>query len=311
LRYAHWSAGRNRPCLGPSLQSAWSQCLTLPAHWRARPLFTQEQIQKIVKQVETTDPSHEGLPGHNWTVKKLKQWVSKVFGRAVSRNTLRRILREAGLTWKKVKKLLGKAKPEKRAAHIEQLQQLFTQMCDGEIILIYVDEAHFHRDLDLGYTWGRIGKRLWRKSDCPKLSDRLNCYGAYDFSNGECFLWEEGWCNGSLTVKFLQALVQWRAGKKGRLVVVWEIVKAEAKRLGIELVYLPGYSPDLNPIERLWDWLREEVTRGHCHGSVPELLTACQAFIEEINRDPIGVVDRLWPKFELDPEFEEKLRVSA
>jgi transposase len=259
------------------------------------------------------------LFGHNWTLKKLKQWVLRTFGRVVSRNALRRLLRQARLSWKKVKKLLGKANPDKRAAHIQQLLQLFTGVKDGEILLLYVDEAHFHRDLDLGYTWGRIGQRIWRRSDCPKLSERLNCYGAYDFSNGECFLWEDGWCNGDKTVAFLQALVRWRAGKKGRLVVIWDnapchiakIVKAEAKRLGIGLVYLPGYSPDLNPIERLWDWLREDVTRGHCHASVAELIGACQAFIERINRDPIAVVDRLWPKFELDPEFEAKLRVST
>jgi len=77
------------------------------------------------------------------------------------------------------------------------------------------------------------------------------------------------------------------------------------------VVNLPGYSPDLNPIERLWDWMREEVTRGFCHGSVPQLIAACQAFIERINRDPIALIDRLWPKFELAPEFEEILRVTT
>jgi transposase len=119
-------------------------------------------------------------------------------------------------------------------------------------------------------------------------------------------------------VQFLRALVRWRAGKKGRLVLVWDnapghvakVVTAEAARLEIEVVNLPGYSPDLNPIERLWDWMREEVTRGFCHGSVAQLIDACRAFIERINRDPTAWIDRLWPKFELDPEFEEKLRVS-
>ncbi len=259
------------------------------------------------------------MPGHNWTTKKLKQWVFQTFGLLTGRNSLRRVLQQAGLTWKKVKKLLGKAKPEKRAAHIQELLQLFKGVCDGEVILLYVDEVHIHRDLDLGYTWGRKGQRLWRKSDCPKLSDRLNGYGAYDFTNGECFLWENGWCNGEQTVSFLRALVLWRAGKKGRLVLIWDnapchvakLVTAEAAALGIEIVKLPGYSPDLNPIERLWDWMREEVSRGYCHGSVAELITACQAFIQRINRDPMAVIDRLWPKFELDPEFEEKLRVSS
>ena len=284
----------------------------------ARP-FDCDQVKQIIDLIDNGQPADHGLPGHLWTVKKLKQWVFRVFGQVIGTSAIRRILRQAGLTWKKVKKLLGKANPDKRAAHIKQLLKLFEGVCGGEIILIYVDEAHFHRDLDLGYTWGRIGQRIWRNSDCPKLSERLNCYGAYDFTNGECFLWQEGWCNGTLTAKFLQEVVLWRAGKKGRLVVIWDgapchrakLVQAKAAELGIELLPLPGYSPDLNPIERLWDWMREEVTRGHCHASVPELIQACQSFIKDINLDPIDIVDRLWPKFELDPEFEEKLRVST
>jgi transposase len=36
----------------------------------------------------------------------------------------------------------------------------------------------------------------------------------------------------------------------------------EAARPGIEVVNLPGYSPDLNPIKRLWDWMREDVRAG-------------------------------------------------
>jgi transposase InsO family protein len=243
----------------------------------------------------------------------------RAFGLRAGHNSVRRVLRRAGLTWKKVKKLLGKAKPQQRAAHVEQLQRLFAAVCAGEVLLLYADEVHVHRDLDLGYTWGRAGRRLWRRSDCPKLSERLNGYGAYDFSNGECLLWQNGWCNGEQTVQCLRELVRWRAGKGGRLVVIWDnapchiakAVKAEATRLGIELVYLPGYSPDLNPIERLWGWMRQEVTRGFCHGSVAQLIEACQAFIARVNRDPVALVDRLWPKFELDPEFEAELLVPT
>jgi transposase len=120
-------------------------------------------------------------------------------------------------------------------------------------------------------------------------------------------------------VRFLRESARRRAGKGGRLVLIWdnapchvaEVVKAEAARLGIEVVNLPGYSPDLNPIERLWDGMREEVARGSCHGGAARLCDACRAFIERINRDPIARIDRLWPEFELDPEFEEKLRVST
>jgi len=57
--------------------------------------------------------------------------------------------------------------------------------------------------------------------------------------------------------------------------------------------------------------VRQEVTRGFCHGSVAQLVEACQAFLARVNRDPVALVDRLWPKFELDPEFEAKLRVPT
>jgi hypothetical protein len=259
------------------------------------------------------------LPGHGWTLKKLRQWVLTTFGRLVGRNAIRRMLLAARLSWKKIKKLLGKAKPEKRAEHITRLEGLFAQVCRGEVTLIYIDESHFHQDLDEGYTWGPTGKRSWRVSTTPGLSERLNWYGAYDFSHGQCLIWENGPCDGQATCHFLGRVARWRAGLPGKLVVIWDnapchiarVVQAHAQELGIELVALPGYSPDLNPIERLWDWMRDEVTRGHCHSSLKALREACQRFIAGINADPQEVVDRLWPKFELDPEYEAKLLVST
>ena len=40
-----------------------------------------------------------------------------------------------------------------------------------------------------------------------------------------------------------------------------------------------------------------------------ELFDACKAFIDRINTDPFATIKRLWPKLELDPDFE-KLLVS-
>jgi hypothetical protein len=38
------------------------------------------------------------------------------------------------------------------------------------------------------------------------------------------------------------------------------------------------------------------------------LFDACKEFIDRINQDPQGMVKRLWPKFDLDPD-EEKTSV--
>lgn len=227
--------------------------------------------------------------------------------------------RAARLSWKEVKKLLGEARAPKRAEHITRLEELFARVCRGEATLIYIDESHFHQDLDEGYTRGPRGKRSWRVSTTPGLSRRLNRYGAYDCTHGQCLIWEDGPCDGIATGQVLERVARWRPGLPGKVVVIWDnaprhiaqVVTAHAEELGIELVFPPGYGPDLNPIERLWDRMRQEVTRGDCHDSLATLRAACHRLIAGINADPQTVVDRLRPQFEPDPEYEAKLLVPA
>lgn len=235
----------------------------------------------------------------------------------MSRQTLTKVLNQNHLSWKKCQKVLKKANPEKRAAFMDEFQVRFAQVCHKTIRLIYIDESHFHRDMDLGYTWAETGKPAWRLSDCPRLQERIDWYGAYDFSCGQCFIWNEGSCNGMNTVQFFNRLAQWLGPANCPVVIIWDgapchrakVVQAAAAELGFTLVPLPGYSPDLNPIEGLWKWMREEVTRNHCHNTMRELFDACKAFVDRINADPIQLISRLWPKLELDPDFE-KLLVS-
>jgi hypothetical protein len=127
----------------------------------------------------------------------------------VSRSTLRQILKAGGLSWKKCKKLLSQANPVKRQAFVEQFQLLFERMCRDELCLVYVDEAHFHQDLDFGYTWAPVGEPLWRANTSPPLCARINWYGTYDFSQGQVFNRQEGKCNSQHTVQFLRRLVAW------------------------------------------------------------------------------------------------------
>jgi transposase len=84
-------------------------------------------------------------------------------------------------------------------------------------------------------------------------------------------------------------------------------VWAAAASLGITLVPLPGYSPDLMPVEALWRWLREDVTYHHCHATAEDLTQRIVAFEAQANQEPCIVADRLWVKDHLDPK-QEKLR---
>ena len=270
-------------------------------------------VQQIVETIRQSEPNIYGIPGRGWTLKKLQRWVAEKVKKVVSRSTLHAMLHAADLSWKKCKKLLGKRNPTKRAAFMERFASLYERVVHRDVVLIYVDESHFHRDMDLGYTWGLVGERLWKVSGCAPLSDRINWFGAYNFSDGQCLIWADGSCNKETTAQFLHRIKEWIGNDGREIVVIWDgapwhkakFVQKTALELGITLELLPGYSPDLNPIEGLWKWMREEVTQHFCHNTLRDLFDACKSFVDEINRDPLAIVKRFWPRFQLDPEVEK------
>jgi transposase len=66
------------------------------------------------------------------------------------------------------------------------------------------------------------------------------------------------------------------------------VVRAAAGRL--VLLYLPTYSPWLNPIEMLWRHFRREVTHCELFKSVKALLGAAEDFFTRYSRCPERVL---------------------
>lgn len=85
-------------------------------------------------------------------------------------------------------------------------------------------------------------------------------------------------------------------------------VRQCAQELGIQLEYLPPYSPDRMPVERVWHWLRQQLTALHCHSDESELRDRIGLFEARLNELPGSVFRRLRPKLYLNPA-EEKLRI--
>jgi transposase len=241
--------------------------------------------------------------------------VRERFGLVCGRETIRAALHRLKLSWKNAKKLLGRADPEQRQAFVEQLQGVLDGAQHDRHLLVYVDEAHIHQDADLGYGWAERGQRFWVASSSPGLSARVSFYGLYLYNEGQVRLWPFPRANGDHTIAVLRRLRA--AFPNEALIVLWDgapyhrakAVREIARTLDITLMPLPGYSPDLMPVEALWRWLREDVTYHHCHASAEDLIRRGEAFEARLNQTPCAVADRLWVKDRLDPE-EEKLRFS-
>jgi transposase len=192
--------------------------------------------------------------------------VRERFGIRYCRETIRAARHRLDLSWKKAKKLLARADPEKRQAFVEQVQDLLAGAQRDRVLLVYWDEAHIHQDADLGYGWSPRGQRFWIASHSPGLSAKISFYGLYLYNEGAVRLWPYPGANGTHTIEALRRLrVEW---PDCPILGLWDgapyhraaCVRDAAAALHIDIVSLPGDSPDFMPVEALWRWLREDVT---------------------------------------------------
>src|SRR5215217_4850567 len=94
------------------------------------------------------------------------------------------------------------------------------------------------------------------------------------YNEAQVRIWPYPRASGEHTIDVLHRLRE--AIPTGKLVVIWDgapyhragAVRDAAARLNITIMPLPGYSPDLMPVEPLWRWLREDVTYHHCHVTI-------------------------------------------
>ena len=116
--------------------------------------------------------------------------------------------------------------------------------------------------------------------------------GAVNYHTGETMVLFRRRKRRKEVADMLQALVDHYP--TGTISVAWDhadthaddeveaVVRAAAGRL--VLLYLPTYSPWLNPIEMLWRQFRREVTHGELFASVDALLKAAHAFFDRDNQ---------------------------
>ena len=98
------------------------------------------------------------------------------------------------------------------------------------------------------------------------------------------FRLHEGCIKKEQHVEFLKAL---RSHFKQKLLIIWDGLKAHRSSLvreyqdsisgDIQMVFLPPYSPDLNPVEFLRAWLKRHALANLCPANLDALNTAARS----------------------------------
>ena len=231
-------------------------------------------------------PSEAGLDLANWNWKVVRQFVQERFGLLLSGPSCLNYLHRLGFVVKRPKKRLLKAKAEKREAFVAAYVTLRKEAKAQGAQIFFVDEAHFRADVELRTKWVLRGEPALVDTSSPKFGEKATYSAAVCLETGEVEAMPVlGNTNAATSTAFLKLL---RAKHPEPLIVIWDNGPAhhgpeireylKTPDLKLRLVALPGYSPDFNPDEAIWEWIREDVTANTCFGKAANVREKVDAF---------------------------------
>jgi transposase len=266
-----------------------------------RPLLARWAVLLVV-WVKTLTPRDFGYCRSRWCCGTLAVVLHDVHRVDVSDETVRRLLHGQGMVWRRPRPVPGRADP-RRARKLRKIRELLRDLPDDEAA-VFQDEVDLNLNPDIGCTWMERGRQA--EVVTPGTNVKRYLAGSMSWRSGELVVTQGTRRNAELFVRHLDDLR--RAFRRYRVIhVICDNARfhtAEGSRLvrqylaehgeRVVLHYLPAYSPNDNPTERVWWHLHEEITRNHRCGDIGELVDLTLAWLDE--RGPFKIEGRMYER---------------
>jgi len=134
-------------------------------------------------------------------------------------------------------------------------------------VLLYEDEFSLSNTATLNYLWAERGNQPIVQVK-QKGSERVTTFGSYNYDTGQISINFSKKGNSKTFKKHLKKVL-YTYKKHSKIIMVVDNVKYHHSKYiknwlehnpKLELFYLPPYSPELNPIERAWWYMRKKIT---------------------------------------------------
>lgn len=234
-------------------------------------------------------------------VKDVCHYVKLRYHKKYSLSGMTKWLHAHHFSYKKPHAVPAKANQEQQEEFIRFYHKL-KKKAGKEEPIYFADSVHPHHQTRLAYGWILKGQR----KAIPTTGRQywLNFMGGICL-NGHRFIYKQAkQVNADAIASFLSELRKQHTGRC-KIHLIWDRagyhrdrgIQQFAKDLGITLHYLPPYSPNLNPIERLWKILHEEVTYNRYYETFSEFSEATIKFLKNIGRRKLLLRSRITDNF--------------
>jgi len=236
-------------------------------------------------------------------VKDICQYVKQRYKKKYTISGMTKWLRANEFCYKKPHAVPAKADKEQQKKFIAFYKKLKAKAGKKEPIY-FADSVHPQHQTQLVYGWIPKGER--KEIATTGRQYRLNFIGGICL-NGHRFIHQQvDKVDAGSIALFLSELRRLNPGKYFIHVILDnagyhrdEEVQAFAKGLAIKLHYLPPYSPNLNPIERVWKIMHECVTYNKYYESFSDFTVATINFFKTIGRKKNILRSRITDNFQV------------
>ena len=211
-------------------------------------------------------------------------YVEKTFGIKYSVSGMTKWLKAHDFSYKKPKTIPAKADVEKQAAFIAFYSDLLKTTPEDEPIE-FGDGVHPTMATKVTYGWIKKGKKNDKLIATIASRTRMNLFGSLNLETMGVIIGSyETVDSQALKEHFKKLKEKYPKAIKIHLILdrgsynTSQETKEAAKELNIILHYLPPYSPNLNPIERLWKIMNENVRNNRVFESAHEFREAILNF---------------------------------
>jgi len=224
-----------------------------------RPKLDAKAMEWLYRMITGNSPQQLNLPFALWTAKLVAELIKRELDISLSRWSVTRLLRQLGLSPQKPLFRAYQQDPERvtrwKAEEFPRIQQKARK---AGALIYFLDESAVRSDHHSGATWAKVGQTPVVKTTGARFS--LNIIGAVTARGDFRFMTYRGTMNASVFIDFLSRLLE---GSEQPIYLIVDghpvhrskAVKAfvEAHREKLALYFLPSYSPELNPVEQVWN----------------------------------------------------------
>ena len=207
-----------------------------------------------------------------WTARHVGVTLMALFSVCYSVKYLPEWLRKLGLSFHKAVHELMRKNTEKRREWVQTTLPtlLAAQIAEGWRIF-FQDEVGFQTEGTLAYTWGAKGQPIEIKN--YGRHGRVNLLGAFELGSGVFYGVLTSFKVTAMRFRRFICHLKHKMRTDKILLICDNASFHKAKWLQdwfgqqaawLRVEFLPAYSPDFNPIERLWRWFKGEFTHNAC-----------------------------------------------